>query len=157
MAVAWLPGLVLSTLAYVLIGGGAGAADTSLLALLATVTPDRLTPAAAMTVWLMMILGIAVTAGGVGALIDPYTPARLLQIVAAVGLAAVALSALAAGFGGLAGAAGSHALRLMLPANEAFGLVFLAEAALFLTAAAMAARTLAPRPFAPHPAAIAGE
>lgn len=88
-------GLVLSVLAYALIGLGVGASGTSLLALLATGTrPDR-RAAAAMTTWMMMIAGIAVTAGVVGVLLDPYTPARLLRIAAVLGLGAVALTWLA--------------------------------------------------------------
>ena len=43
----------------------------------------------------MMILGIAVTAGTVGALLDPYTPALLLEIVGVVTLGAVVLTAAA--------------------------------------------------------------
>jgi len=77
-------GLMLSIVAYALIGLGVGASGTSLLALLATGTrPDR-RAAAAMVTWMMMIAGIAVTAGSVGALLDPYTPTRLLEIVGVV-------------------------------------------------------------------------
>lgn len=91
----FLAGLALSILAYTMIGGGAGAAGTSLLALLAAGTAPARRPAAAMTTWLLMILGIAATAGIVGALIDPYTPARLLRIVAAVTGIAMAVTVLA--------------------------------------------------------------
>ena len=88
-------GLALSVLAYALIGLGVGASGTSLLALLATGTrPDR-RAAAAMVTWMMMIAGIAVTAATVGALLDPYTPARLLRIVAVVTAGAVAMTWLA--------------------------------------------------------------
>ena len=80
-----MAGLALSVLAYVLIGLGVGASGTSLLALLATGDARRDRRAAAATItWLMMIFGIAVTAGVVGALLDPYTPARLMAIVAVV-------------------------------------------------------------------------
>jgi BCD family chlorophyll transporter-like MFS transporter len=88
-------GLALSVLAYALIGLGVGASGTSLLALLATGTrPDR-RAAAAMVTWMMMIAGIAVTAATVGALLDPYTPARLLGVVGAVTAGAVAMTWLA--------------------------------------------------------------
>jgi MFS transporter, BCD family, chlorophyll transporter len=74
--------------AFALIGGGVGAAGTSLLALLATQTaPDRRAAAAAMT-WIMMIVGIIVTAGVAGSLIDPFSPARLALVVAGVGVTA---------------------------------------------------------------------
>jgi BCD family chlorophyll transporter-like MFS transporter len=88
-------GLSLSIAAYALIGLGAGASGTSLLALLATATAPRRRAAAATITWLMMILGIAVTAGTVGALLDPYSHARLMRIVAVVTLGAVVLTSLA--------------------------------------------------------------
>jgi BCD family chlorophyll transporter-like MFS transporter len=88
-------GLAASILAYALIGLGAGAAGTSVLALLATATEPRRRAAAATITWLMMIAGIALTAGGVGAALDPYSEALLLQVVAAVALGALILSSLA--------------------------------------------------------------
>lgn len=88
-------GMTLSVLSYIAIGLGVGASGTSLLALVATATAPRRRAAAATITWLLMIFGIAVTAGVVGALLDPYSPARLLVIVASVGGAAVLLTALA--------------------------------------------------------------
>ncbi len=88
-------GLALSILAYAMIGLGAGASGTSLLALLATATAPRRRAAAATITWLMMIFGIAVTAGTVGANLDPYSHALLMRIVAIVTLGAVILTALA--------------------------------------------------------------
>lgn len=88
-------GLALSVLAYVLIGLGAGASGTSLLALLASgCAPERRAAAATIT-WLMMIFGIAVTSGVIGALLDPYSPQRLMVIVAVVTIGAVLLTAAA--------------------------------------------------------------
>ena len=88
-------GLALSALAYALIGLGVGASGTSLLALLATGTrPDR-RAAAAMATWMMMIAGIAVTAASVGAMLDPYSPARLLRLVGAVAAGALVMTCLA--------------------------------------------------------------
>ena len=75
-----------------LIGAGAGAAATSVLALLATATAPGRRAAAATIVWLMMIFGIAATAAGVGALLDPFSPARLFTVVALVCAAALALT-----------------------------------------------------------------
>ena len=95
MATAFWPGLAVSVLAYALIGVGVGASGTSLLALLATATHPRRRAAAATITWLMMIFGIAVTATVVGKLLDPYSPARLLELVAAVGMVAVAVTTLA--------------------------------------------------------------
>ena len=77
-------GLVISIAAYALIGLGVGASGTSLLALLATTTAPHRRAAAATITWLMMIFGIAATAGTVGQFIDPYSPALLIKIVAAV-------------------------------------------------------------------------
>jgi BCD family chlorophyll transporter-like MFS transporter len=88
-------GLALSVLAYALIGVGVGASGTSLLALLATATHPSRRAAAATITWLMMILGIAVTAGTVGAVLDPYTPLLLLEIVAVVTGGAVLLTTIA--------------------------------------------------------------
>ena len=82
-------GIALAIAAFVLIGLGVGAAGTSLLVLLArrVAAPQR--AAAATTVWLMMILGFAVTAGVSGKLLDPYSPERLLAVSG--GVCAVAL------------------------------------------------------------------
>ena len=88
-------GLVPSILAYALIGLGAGASGTSLLALLATSTEPRRRPAAATITWLMMIFGIAVTAASVGAVLEPYSHGRLLRIVALVTLGAVLVTTIA--------------------------------------------------------------
>ena len=92
---AFWPGLGLSILAYALIGAGVGACGTSLLALLATATAPERRPAAATITWLMMILGIALTAATVGAVLEPYSPERMLAIVAVVTAGAVAVTCLA--------------------------------------------------------------
>jgi MFS transporter, BCD family, chlorophyll transporter len=88
-------GLVLSVFAYVLIGLGAGASGTALLALLATATDPRRRAAAATITWLMMIFGIAVTAGVSGHFLDPYSGPRLLAVVGVVTVGAVLLTAAA--------------------------------------------------------------
>ncbi|AHE55331.1 BCD family MFS transporter [Sphingomonas sanxanigenens] len=87
-------GLPLAILAFALIGAGVGAAGTSLLALLASrVAPERRAAAASIT-WVMMIAGIVVTAGVVGALIDPFSLQRLMVVASGVVLAAFAVSLL---------------------------------------------------------------
>ena len=88
-------GLTISIIAYALIGVGVGASGTSLLALLATATHPNRRAAAATITWLMMILGIAVTAGVVGSFLDPYSPALLLKIVGIVAIGAVLLTTVA--------------------------------------------------------------
>ncbi len=85
-------GLAISILAYALIGVGVGASGTSLLALLATSTAPHRRAAAATITWLMMIFGIALTATLVGKMIEPYSPAILLETVAGVAVLAVALT-----------------------------------------------------------------
>lgn len=88
-------GMALSVVAYVMIGLGVGASGTSLLALMATATAPRRRPAAATITWLMMIFGIAVTATVVGSVLDPYSHARMIQIVAVVTGGAFVLTCLA--------------------------------------------------------------
>ena len=86
---------LLSTFAFVLIGIGVAASGTSLLAFLAVhVEPSR-RPAAAATVWLMMIAGFIVTTATVGNFLDPYSPARLVAIFAIVAGLAFTLASLA--------------------------------------------------------------
>jgi BCD family chlorophyll transporter-like MFS transporter len=85
-------GLAVSVFAYLLIGIGAGASGTSLLALLASGCAPQRRAAAATITWLMMIFGIAVTSGTIGALLDPYSPQRLMVIVAVVTVGAVLLT-----------------------------------------------------------------
>lgn len=87
--------LALSVVTYGLIGIGVGASGTSLLALLATATAPHRRAAAATITWLMMIFGIAMTAGLAGSFLDPYSPARLLNVVGVIVLAAIALTILA--------------------------------------------------------------
>jgi BCD family chlorophyll transporter-like MFS transporter len=73
-------GALLALFAFSLIGLGVSACGTSLLALMAKRVPDERRAPAATTVWLMMIVGFAVTAGVVGKLIDPYSPQLLLKV-----------------------------------------------------------------------------
>lgn len=97
LSVAWMGshragGVGLAFVAFVLIGLGVAACGTSLLVLLAKrVQPER-RAAAATTVWLMMIVGFAVTAGTAGRFLDPYTPARLMAVTAVVAALTMALT-----------------------------------------------------------------
>lgn len=95
MATHFVAGLVLAVVAFLMIGVGVGATGTTLLVLLAKrVAPER-RPAAATIVWVMMIAGFVVTAGVAGHFLDPYSPQRLVAVVAAVSLAAFLLTVLA--------------------------------------------------------------
>ena len=88
-------GMLTSLIAYILIGIGVGASGTSLLALLATSTAPRRRAAAATITWLMMIAGIAITAGTTGMMLDPYSHALLIKIVTIISAGAVTLTVLA--------------------------------------------------------------
>ncbi len=88
-------GLMLSAIAFTLIGIGVGAAGTSLLVLLAeTVTPER-RGAAATVVWTMMIAGFILTTVLAGKFLDPFSMQRLVIIAAVVAGIAFALSTVA--------------------------------------------------------------
>ncbi len=100
LATAWMAaqpvaGIVLAVLAFLLIGGGVGAAGTSLLTLLATrVAPERRAPAATI-VWVMMIAGFVVTATLAGRHLDPFTMTRLVAVTGAVCALALLVTCLA--------------------------------------------------------------
>jgi len=100
VATAWMGssrgwGIALSVLCFLLIGMGVSAAGTNTLVLLAKrVAPER-RAAAATIVWMMMIFGLAFTAVMAGKLLDPYSPARLVGVMAAVCTLAFGLALLA--------------------------------------------------------------
>ncbi len=110
VATAWMAsntvaGTALAAVAFVLVGLGVSAAGTSLLTLLAKrVDAPRRAGAAAM-VWVMMIVGFAVTAGTAGKFLDPYSPERLMAVSGTVSLIAVVVTILA--LWGLEGRAGT--------------------------------------------------
>lgn len=88
-------GLALCVLSYTMVGLGVSAAGTSLLVLLATrVQPER-RAAAATLVWVMMIVGFALTAGIAGKWLDPFTPLRLVQVSGTVSALAFTLAMVA--------------------------------------------------------------
>lgn len=88
-------GIAAGLLAFLVVGVGVGAAGTSLLALLAHLVDPKLRAPAATIVWLMMIAGIAATSGLAGRLLDPFSPARLVAVIAGVAAVAFVVSALA--------------------------------------------------------------
>ncbi len=97
LATAWMgaqpqAGIALAALAFALIGLGVSATGTSLLVLLAKRVEAGRRAAAATVVWVMMIAGFAVTSGAAGALLDPYSPSRLVAVTAGVCLLALALT-----------------------------------------------------------------
>jgi MFS transporter, BCD family, chlorophyll transporter len=100
VATAWMAtrpfaGAALAVVAFALVGLGVSASGTSLLVLLAKrVAPERRAPAATI-VWMMMILGFAVTAGIAGRLLDPYSPERLVLVSGGVSAIAMVVTLLA--------------------------------------------------------------
>lgn len=95
MAASPVAGIVLALIAFTMIGAGVGASGTSLLALLATrVTPTR-RPAAAAITWIMMVVGIVITAGVAGSLLDPFSMQRLALIASGIALIAFLVTLLA--------------------------------------------------------------
>ncbi len=100
LAVVWMAtqpaaGIALAVVGFGLIGLGVSACGTSLLVLLAKRVPAERRAAAATIVWMMMIVGFAVTAGTAGKLLDPYSPQRLLMVSSAVSLLALVITGLA--------------------------------------------------------------
>ena len=88
-------GIAAAVLAFMVIGVGVSACGTSLLVLLAKrVAPDRRASAATI-VWLMMIMGFAITAGIAGKLLDPYSPSRLVAVTASVAAIAMTVTLIA--------------------------------------------------------------
>ncbi|MBI1186164.1 MAG: MFS transporter [Alphaproteobacteria bacterium] len=88
-------GAALAIVAFTMIGIGVGAAGTSLLALLASHTAPARRPAAAAITWIMMIFGIAGTAGVAGAFLDPFSAQRLALVATGVAGAAFLLATVA--------------------------------------------------------------
>ena len=100
LAVVWMAtqptaGIALAVLGFGMIGLGVSACGTSLLVLLAKRVPAERRAAAATIVWMMMIVGFAVTAGTAGKLLDPYSPQRLLAVTGSVSLMAIVITTLA--------------------------------------------------------------
>ena len=99
-ATAWMGahpvlGVAVAMIAYAAVGAGVGAAGTSLLVLLAALVAPHRRPAAASTVWIMMIAGITVTATAAGRMLDPFSPLRLFAVTSAVAGLAFVLTLLA--------------------------------------------------------------
>ncbi len=86
---------LLGIIAFALIGLGVGMSGTALLALLASRVADTRKPAAAAICWTMMVAGIVIAAGLTGALLEPFTEARLAIITSMVTLGAFLLAAIA--------------------------------------------------------------
>ncbi|WP_299733615.1 MFS transporter [uncultured Tateyamaria sp.] len=79
---------------YIAIGLGIGAAGTSFLALLASASGAR-KGGVATTAWLFLIAGAIAASIGTGFALEPYSPARLVSVVAVVVVIACVLSIIA--------------------------------------------------------------
>lgn len=100
LATAWMAvnpfgGIILAIFAFIAIGLGVGASGTTLLVLLAKRVDEARRPAAATTVWTMMICGFIITAGIAGTLLDPFTMTRMVMVSGGVSLIALALTVIA--------------------------------------------------------------
>ena len=92
MADSVMAGTLLAVIAFALIGLGVSASGTSVLVLLAKRVEDNRRAAAATIVWIMMIMGLAMTAGIAGQLLDPYSHERLLLIATVVSISAILIT-----------------------------------------------------------------
>jgi len=88
-------GLPLAILGYALVGLGIGAAGTCLLTLLAQHVDARRRAASATIMWVLMILGIVITATTVGHFLDPFSPERLLRVTTTAAVIAFLAAVLA--------------------------------------------------------------
>jgi BCD family chlorophyll transporter-like MFS transporter len=78
-------GIALASIASVVLGAGVSAAGTPLLALMSErADPSQRAGAAAIT-WILMIVGIIITAATSGALLDPFSYTRLIAIAGGIG------------------------------------------------------------------------
>ncbi|WP_373060388.1 BCD family MFS transporter [Gemmatimonas sp.] len=78
-------GIALASIASVVLGAGVSAAGTPLLALISEhALPSQRAGAAAIT-WILMIVGIIITAATSGALLDPFSYTRLIAIAGGIG------------------------------------------------------------------------
>ena len=97
LATAWMAqdrllGVLMALVAFSMIGLGVSSCGTSLLVLMSKRVPDARRAPAATTVWMMMILGFAVTAVTAGKWLDPYSPERLVTVACYVSLLAFVMS-----------------------------------------------------------------
>ncbi|MDJ0943127.1 MAG: BCD family MFS transporter [Kiloniellales bacterium] len=114
-------GIALAVIAFALIGGGVGAAGTSLLVLLAKLVAPGRRAAAATLVWLMMIAGMMVTATAAGMLLDPFSLSRLVAVTGLVAGLAFCLTLVSVrGIEGAAASSSRHTPAPRLAAKPSF-------------------------------------
>ena len=87
-------GVLATTLAFLVYGMGKNAMATAFQALIADVFDERQRPQATAILQSAFILGIIGGSVGLGRLVDPYSPGRLIVVAAGAGLLAIVLSVL---------------------------------------------------------------
>ncbi len=100
MGTAWMDtnlagGMAVAIVSFFLLGVGVSAGSTPYLAYMAERVEERRMAGAAALTWILMIAGIIVTASVAGSLLDPYSPERLVAVVAGVAGGAFVLTLLA--------------------------------------------------------------
>lgn len=88
-------GVVLASIASIALGAGVSASGTPLLALMSERSGTSQRAGAAAITWILMIVGIIITAATSGALLDPFSYTRLLSIAGGIGAAGVVIAVLA--------------------------------------------------------------
>ena len=78
-------GIALAAVASVVLGAGVSAAGTPLLALMSERSDASQRAGAAAITWILMIVGIIITAATSGALLDPFSFERLMMIAGGIG------------------------------------------------------------------------
>ncbi|PPQ32297.1 MFS transporter [Rhodoblastus sphagnicola] len=147
-------GLAVAALGFLLVGCGAGAAGTNVLATLAARVAPKRRAAAATLVWVMMIVGFAVTAPLAGHFLDPYSGSRLIAVTSVVCVSAFALACLAVAGVETRSAARAGDGRRPSSFRAAFGEVWAEPAArrftifIFVSMLAYSAQELLVEPFA---------
>lgn len=84
MAWSTLVGMIVSAVAFFGIGVGVSASGTALLALLARTVSSARRAAAATITWVMMIIGIIISAATAATMLDPYSHQQLLIVTASI-------------------------------------------------------------------------
>jgi BCD family chlorophyll transporter-like MFS transporter len=94
VATAWMAmhlflGIALAVVAFIMIGIGVSAAETSLLVLLAKRTEPSRRSTAASIAWIMMVTGFIGTTAAAGYALDPFSGARLVAVCSSVSVVAM--------------------------------------------------------------------
>ncbi|MEM9550473.1 MAG: PucC family protein [Pseudomonadota bacterium] len=90
----WI-GLSSAALAFLLVGAGVHMVQTVGLALATDLVPQQDQPKVVGLMYVMLLLGMVVSALVFGALLDPYTPGRLVQVIQGAAVVTVSLNLLA--------------------------------------------------------------